>query len=79
VLDANAQQVQNQDFGSGDIFVLCPPNGWIVSEVPGLKFKISRRAPTKGVAHNIVVADESYNKMGPSHEFFLRRLLSESL
>jgi len=60
--DANAQQVQRQDFGSGGIFSYVPPNGWTVSEFPGLKFKISSGAPVKGFAPNIVVVDEAYKK-----------------
>ena len=43
-------------------FRTVPPNGWNVTEFPGLKFKISRGAPVKGFAPNIVVADEAYNK-----------------
>ncbi len=60
--DANAQQVERQDFGGGGIFSYVPPNGWKVLEFPGLKFKISRGEPVKGFAPNIVVADEAYNK-----------------
>ncbi len=62
VFDANAQQAERQDFGGGGIFSYVPPNGWNVLEFPGLKFKISRGAPVKGFAPNIVVADEAYNK-----------------
>jgi hypothetical protein len=62
VFNANAQQVERQDFGSGGIFSYVPPNGWKVSDFPGLKFKISRGDPVKGFAPNIVVADEAYNK-----------------
>jgi hypothetical protein len=62
LFDANAQQVERPDFGGGGIFSYVPPNGWTVSEFPGLKFKISRGAPVKGFAPNIVVADEAYNK-----------------
>ncbi len=62
VLDANAQQFERQDFGSGGVFSYVPPTGWSVSEFPGLKFKISRGAPAKGFAPNIVIADEAYNK-----------------
>jgi hypothetical protein len=62
VFDANAQQIDRQDFGSGGIFSYVPPSGWKVMEFPGLKFKISRGAPVKGFAPNIVVADEAYNK-----------------
>jgi hypothetical protein len=62
MLDANAQQVERQDFGSGGIFSYVPPNGWTVAEFPGLKFKISRGAPVKGFAPNIVITDEAYKK-----------------
>jgi hypothetical protein len=62
VFDANAQQVEREDFGSGGIFSYVPPNGWKVVEFPGLKFKISLGAPVKGFAPNIVVTDEAYKK-----------------
>jgi hypothetical protein len=62
VLNANAQQVERQDFGSGGTFSYVPPNGWTVTEFPGLKFQISRGAPVKGFAPNIVVADEAYKR-----------------
>jgi hypothetical protein len=62
VFDANAEEMQRQDFGSGGMFSYVPPIGWIVSEFPGLKFKISRGEPVKGFAPNIVVVDEAYDK-----------------
>jgi hypothetical protein len=63
VFDANAaQRVETQDFGSGGIFSYVPPSDWKVSEFPGLKFKISIGLPVNGIAPNIVVADEAYDK-----------------
>jgi hypothetical protein len=62
VVEVKAQQVERQDFGSGGIFSYVPPNGWTVSEFPGLKFKISHGAPVKGFAPNLVVVDEDYNE-----------------
>jgi hypothetical protein len=62
VFDANAQQVERQDFGSGGIFSYVPPNEWKVLEFPGLKFKVSRGEPVKEFAPNIVVVDEAYDK-----------------
>lgn len=63
VFDANAaQQVEPQDFGSGGFFSYVPPSDWKVSELPGLKFKISIGLPVNGIAPNIVVADEAYDK-----------------
>jgi hypothetical protein len=62
VLDAHAQQVDRQDFGSGGVFSYVPPNGWTVGEFPGLKFRISHGVPVNGFAPNIVVTDEAYNK-----------------
>jgi hypothetical protein len=62
VSNANAEQVERQDFGSGGVFSYVPPSGWKVADFPGLKFKISHGAPVNGIAPNIVVADEAYNK-----------------
>jgi hypothetical protein len=59
---APAQQSVKQDFGSGGLFSYVPPDGWTVSEFPGLKFKICRGEPAKGFAPNIVVVDEAYDK-----------------
>jgi hypothetical protein len=57
-----AQQAAKQDFGSGGLFSYVPPEGWTVSDIPGLKFKVSRGEPANGFAPNIVIVDEAYNK-----------------
>lgn len=62
VSDVNADQLERQDFGSGGVFSYVPPDGWKVADFPGLKFKISHGAPVNGIAPNIVVVDEAYNK-----------------
>jgi hypothetical protein len=62
VSNVNAEKVERQDFGSGGVFSYVPPSGWKVADFPGLKFKISHGNPVNGIAPNIVVVDEAYNK-----------------
>ncbi len=59
---AHAEQAAAQDFGSGGLFSYVPPDGWKVSEVPGLKYKVCLGNPAKGFAPNIVVVEEAYEK-----------------
>jgi len=37
------------------------PEGWTTAEFPGVKFKISRGAPSSGFAPNIAIVDEAYD------------------
>jgi hypothetical protein len=59
VSTAGALQDQRPDFGGDGAFSYAPPDGWKVSEFPGLNYKISLGVPSQGFAPNIVVVDES--------------------
>jgi hypothetical protein len=59
---AYAQQGERQNFGSEGLFSYVPPNGWKVSEFPGLKFKVCFGQPANGFAPNITVVDEASEK-----------------
>lgn len=65
-IDANAQQPERQDFGSGGLFSYVPPSGWEVSDFSGTqskgaKYKVSHGAPVNGAELNIVVLDEVHS------------------
>lgn len=59
---AYAQQSERQAFGSDGLFSYVPPDGWKVSEFPGMKFKVCLGQPAKGFASNITVVDEASEK-----------------
>jgi hypothetical protein len=42
-------------------FSYSPPKGWKISEVPGLKYKLSVGTPANGFAPNINVVDEAFS------------------
>lgn len=42
-------------------FSYTPPNGWRVTEIPGLKYRVAVTTPAQGFAPNINVVDESFS------------------
>lgn len=53
-------QTGDRHFENAGNFSICPPAGWNVYGLPGIKYKIFHDSPYGGFSPNIVFVDESY-------------------
>jgi hypothetical protein len=55
---AEAEQRRHRE--SGGDFSFIPPEGWMVDEMPGLKYKIARGTPDRGFTNNMNFVDQDF-------------------